>query len=370
MSINMYEKNNRKLYEARIRLQDSCGNWVEKRKRNFKSEKQARKWEYAVYKGLGSGTIQLGTMIWSDWHEHFLENLKLSMKNSTIINYDGALKKWLPTTWKNTKMKNFSKADVHYFLFETLGDRVTEHMRKNLRRRISRVFQAAVEEGVIARNPSLGIKVTAPISEKKVLSADEVSLLLKKAKEVEHLFYPAWVMALFTGMRSGELYALEWKDIDLESGLISVHRQWTSKDGLHNTKTNKCRVVPISDALKQFLEAYRLERKPYREVLKPTRPPYHEYISEDLVLPRLQQWKDGEQAKVLRSFCSQIGITLVGFHDLRATFITNLLSQGVPLPKVMAIVGHSRMSTTDVYLRLAGINLHKATDKLGYELSF
>lgn len=53
--------------------------------------------------------------------------------------------------------------------------------------------------------------------------------------------------------------------------------------------------------------------------------PYNEHLSEDLVLPRLQQWKDGEQAKVLRGFCSQIGITLVGFHDLRATFITNLL---------------------------------------------
>lgn len=57
--------------------------------------------------------------------------------------------------------------------------------------------------------------------------------------------------------------------------------------------------------------------------------------------------------------------TLVGFHDLRATFIT----QGVSLPKVMMVIlGHSRMSTTDVYLRLAGINFHNATDKLGYEL--
>ena len=45
-----------------------------------------------------------------------------------------------------------------------------------------------------------------------------------------------------------------------------------------------------------------------------------------------------------------------------------MLAQGVPLVTVMAIVGHARMSTTDVYLRLAGVNVRGATNKLGYEL--
>ncbi len=94
--------------------------------------------------------------------------------------------------------------------------------------------------------------------------------------------------------------------------------------------------------------------------------PYHSHESENLVLPRLQQWRDGEQAKILRGFCSQIGITSVKFHDLRATFITNLLAQGASLPKVMAIVGHSRISTTDVYLRLTGMSVQNTTEKLGY----
>ncbi|MCP4912806.1 MAG: tyrosine-type recombinase/integrase [Oligoflexia bacterium] len=67
-------------------------------------------------------------------------------------------------------------------------------------------------------------------------------------------------------------------------------------------------------------------------------------------------------------FCRQIGITEIKFHDLRATFITNALTQGVSLPQVMSIVDHARTSTTDEYLRLAGVNVKGATDQISYSL--
>ena len=86
------------------------------------------------------------------------------------------------------------------------------------------------------------------------------------------------------------------------------------------------------------------------------------------MLPHLREWTNGEQAEVLREFCKVIGITSIKFHDLRATFITNMLSQGVPLVTVMSIVGHRKMATTDVYVRLAGVNVKGATEKLGYTM--
>jgi integrase len=86
------------------------------------------------------------------------------------------------------------------------------------------------------------------------------------------------------------------------------------------------------------------------------------------VLPHLIEWTHGEQAKVLKEFCRAIGITNVKFHDLRATFITNMLSQGVALVKVMSIVGHKKMETTDIYLRLAGVDIRGATEALSYSV--
>jgi site-specific recombinase XerD len=76
----------------------------------------------------------------------------------------------------------------------------------------------------------------------------------------------------------------------------------------------------------------------------------------------------GDQAEVLKDFCGVLKITLVKFHDLRATFITQLLLKGVPLAQVMAIVGHSQIRTTNVYLRMAGADLTGATNKLGFQL--
>jgi len=85
-------------------------------------------------------------------------------------------------------------------------------------------------------------------------------------------------------------------------------------------------------------------------------------------LPRLTEWQRGDAAKVTRAFCKSIGVTDIRFHDLRATFITNLLARGESLARVMAIVGHSDMETTNVYLRKAGIELKDGTEKLGYKI--
>ena len=155
-----------------------------------------------------------------------------------------------------------------------------------------------------------------------------------------------------TGMRSGEMFALTWEDIDFVTGMISITKQWTSKDGITEPKNREHRRVPISSDLRNFLLELR------------SLPP----VEGNHVLPRLTEWERGEQAKVLKVFCKVIGITEIKFHDLRATFITNLLSQGVPLAQVMSIVGHRHTDTTDIYLRLAGVNIRGATEALAYKI--
>ena len=107
----------------------------------------------------------------------------------------------------------------------------------------------------------------------------------------------------------------------------------------------------MGDELLGFLKKLKLERG-----------------QEEFVLPRLMEWERGDAAKVLKAFCRVIQITEIKFHDLRATFITNLLCQGESLVRVMAIVGHADMETTNVYVRKAGIELKGGTDKLGYKV--
>ncbi len=112
----------------------------------------------------------------------------------------------------------------------------------------------AVEDGVLTTNPALRVKVRVPQVKQAVLSASEIEILLREAKVVRHRFYEVWALAILTGMRSGELFALTWQNVDFDGGKILVSQSWSSKNGIGPTKTAKNRIVPMSLELRKFLK--------------------------------------------------------------------------------------------------------------------
>lgn len=344
--IKSYMKNNKKYFEVYVADRDANRKIVARRKRGITNERDAKNIEFQFKANFRAGRKN-PIWSWPHWHQEFLRRIKLNCKNSTIANYDGYLSRWIPKSWA-TKTINEITTDEVYQMIQATSVRLGSISQKNILKMLRKIFQTAVDEGIMARNPAKGIIVKVPQAMQKVLTAREVDELLQNAKDTNHRFYEVWFFALQTGMRSGEMYAVKWNDVDFDAGIISVNKQWTSKDGFHELKTGDWRVVPISDDLKDLL----IELKANAQ--------------SEFVLPRLQEWFRGDQAMVLKNFCQSIGITPVKFHDLRATFITNMLAQGVPLVKVMAVVGHKQMETTDMYLRLAGVDVKGTTNALGY----
>lgn len=106
-----------------------------------------------------------------------------------------------------------------------------------------------------------------------------------------------WTMALYTGMRSGELYAHEWSSVDFDKHGLYVHKNWTNRVGFGPTKGRYWRTVPLSEHLISFLKELKLQRG-----------------IEKSVLPRFKEWRNGEQAAILRHFCDGVGITSIKFH--------------------------------------------------------
>lgn len=353
MAIRNYvdQHTNQKLFEVYVHGHDHKGERIQRKRRGVETLRQAQVIEFELKRELARLKEAKSSPTWSEWVFECLGTMKLSYRPSTVYSYETTLSKWLEKPWGKRELKHITKTDVHELLHESLPAEVSPHTRKYVLKIIKRIFQVAVDYGHIDRNPCQGMTVKVPESEKKVLSNQEAAVLLREAKLTNHRFYPVWVMALFTGMRSGELYALRWIDIDLENRFIQVSRSWSSKNGFTSTKNQKTRMVPVSDGLLSFLKELKILRG-----------------REEFVLPHLPEWTRGDGADVTRSFCKSIGITPVKFHDLRATFITNLLSRGESLARVMAIVGHADIDTTNVYLRLAGVELKGGTDKLGYEI--
>jgi integrase len=185
----------------------------------------------------------------------------------------------------------------------------------------------------------------------QILSLTEIQKLLDEARAMDHQWYPIWYMALHTGMRSGELYALEWNDIDFEGKMITCSKSYNGRMKIFkSTKAGYWRKIPMSAEVEAMLVDLRAKAEPGA---------VH-------VLPRINRWRRGEAARILREFCDGIGISSVNFHALRACFATHLLNAGVSSPVVKKICGWTDEKVMTRYIRLAGIDVRGATEGLGF----
>jgi integrase len=228
-------------------------------------------------------------------------------------------------------------------------------LMKNIKSSVNVVFNWAVEERFILgvhSSPTEGLDLGSDIEKvPSILSLEEMRKLLSCAKAEHHPWYHIWAFGFLTGMRSGELKALQFKDIDLEKGSVLISKSLCSRTRkIKCTKAGYWRTVPISSELRQVIEEIRSDG--------PSGP-------DDFVLPRHGTWTSGEAAKVLRMYLEKIEIKVpVVFHTLRACFATHLLGLGVDQATVMKMGGWRDMKTFQIYIRLAGIDVKGATDAL------
>jgi integrase len=182
---------------------------------------------------------------------------------------------------------------------------------------------------------------------KSVLNEEQILILLRRSQELEWEWYQHYAVALYTGMRNGEIYALTWDKVNFEQRQILVNCSWSSKDGYKSTKSGDDRIIEIPKPLIPVLAELKLQS-----------------VGDDFVLPRLSKWDKGEQARFLRMFLKSIGLPEIRFHDLRASWATLLLGKGVAPSKVMSMGGWKDMDTMMIYMRKAGIDIKGSTNVL------
>src|SRR6185312_8716609 len=214
MAIKSYTKDGKKMFLVFVKARDRYGKQVAKRRQGITSERKATDIEFQFKKELEEMSEGKPSTMWSAWVNHCIERRKIDLMPSSVMNYQGGLEKWVTPHWGNRFLSDISRSDVHKLIFEELQLGASPHARRNALKMIKRIFQLAVEEGYLDRNPCVGLTVKVPESEQKVLTSSEVETFLSKARAFSHPFYPVWVVAVMTGMRSGEMFALEWNDID------------------------------------------------------------------------------------------------------------------------------------------------------------
>jgi integrase len=196
----------------------------------------------------------------------------------------------------------------------------------------------------IAGNPADDVErvAVARSGEFNVLSVEQVEAV---AREAEGMFSAAIIVAAYTGLRTGELRALRWRDVNFAAASLHVQRNMPAGGEEAAPKSGKVRSVPLTDDAARALDA--LSRRP--AWIEP-----HDRVFCDgegqMVAPdafRDALYAAMEAAGIDRkAFPARGGFT---FHDLRHTFGT-LAAQVFPLHEVQGFMGHADIQTTMRYL--------------------
>jgi len=235
------------------------------------------------------------------------------------------------------------------------GDAPKEYSRQGARARtvnleiegIKTMLNVARRWGYIKENPVMMVKPLKTDDKKPVrfLTLDECGELLDAATPE---FYPVLFTFLNTGMRKAELVNLRWDDIDFERRTLAVRAKedWKPKTGE--------REIPMSDDLFSILREYRDNQK---------RPKKTDYVFPLMGHGRAHNWLREELIRTARR--AEIE-DLTKVHTLRHTFASHLVMNGVDLPTVGKLMGHSDVETTMIYAHLAPEHLTKAVSKLPF----
>lgn len=249
--------------------------------------------------------------------------------------------------WSYKTVDTITTGGIRDLLNEKLKDKSQTH-KASVAKYIKAVFEYAVEQGILKSNPCPRIKYKDSDKIQGVLKLDEVSLLMRKSFEDKHPHRWLWVLAIYTGMRNGELMALEWSDIDIENRIIKITKSFSKRSrGNKSTKSGDERNAEIAEEL-----------VPYLLKLK------EEQGNDKLVLPRDRNWLKGEQARVLRGFLYKIGLPEVRFHDLRASWATAILKSGATLGQLQGMGGWRDPKTLRKYIRKAALDVKGTTSNL------
>jgi len=285
------------------------------------------------------------------WEAFMAKHHSDDLNEMTRKDYVATVRKYTETWW-NRHAADINRADVLEVLNEMKVHSSSVSYQNKTKTVLNRMFLYGIDHRLIKgidRSPTHGIQLARDEEKKpEILSNTEIKDLLNKSRSLIHPWFPVWAMALLTGMRNGELYALLWSDVDFENRQIQVSKSYNCR--LRITKSTKAgywRTVPMSDQTMMLLKEIQASAGNRKEVL-----------------PRLPRWANGEQARILREFCIGTGVTSIKFHTLRACFATQLIRNGIPPIQIQKICGWKDLETMQRYIRYAGIETDGATQSL------
>ena len=323
----------------------------------FPTRTAARKARDSARNAVNKGTyVSPANLSAGEYLDKWITAHEIGLKPSTAASYRAIIGRYLKPAIGHERVQSLSPTRLSTLFADlyarggkggkALSPRTVQFARAVLRR----AMQDAVLDRIIEVNPTVGTKRPRVSKPKHTTWTGEQLHAYLGTLTSEDRWGPLWMLALASGMRRGELMALRWSDVDLDTGLIAVERAVTQigQELSYSTPKNyERRGVSVDPRTVAALKAWRKvqlgERLAWGEAYQGT---------EDLLFT----WEDGRPVLpdyVTKTFVkSQTGIEVprLKLHEARHTHATLLLREGVPVHIVAKRLGHKDASVTlDVY---------------------
>lgn len=327
--------------------------------------------------------VKTNEVLFGDFFKDWLYDVKfVGLKPRSKMTYYNILKNYIKNSnIYNIKLKSLKAIDIQKFLNELYSKQVANSTLTLVNKLIAPCIRYAYNNGYIIKDFSRMYSIPKKsendkIEKVKPFTIEEQKIFLKAIEG--HRFEVLFLVALYTGLRQGEILALTWEDIDFNKNTIIVSKTVSrvkdiSKNLQSRTyikvgspKTSKGnRVVPLPDFLVKRLKQYKLIKK--EESLK-IGIQFKE--SSNLFTTRNGNiLQASDLTNIFKKILLSANLKDRKFHDLRHTYATRLFELGESAKTVQELLGHSSISITlDIYTHVLKETKESAAKKLN-ELS-
>ena len=319
-----------------------------------KTEEECRAKLIEVKESLGLMKEIHPHMLFGDWMDYwYREFCAPRLRESTQETYSNRIYKQIIPKIGQIPLDELKNKDFQAFYShlinegrlvnaDVFGAGVSNSHIRHIHSHCSAALKKAIDEGLIYKNPATGCRLPPKVHGKiTILTHDEIYRLLMQA------MYDGMFEMLFlditTGLRRGELVALKWSDFVAYKSELKIRRQYTRINGqlvISQPKTpSAIRTIKLTAITKKVLSSYKASAQSewmFPSPKDPTRP-----IDPEACGRRLHH------------ILEKAGCRHIRFHDMRHTFATMALENGIDIKTLADILGHNTVETAlDTYTHI------------------